>query len=108
MCSSSTSFKWLDILEKEFDKAFVNIDLLLGELNFKFHLHRLSSLRAIGTEILVSPFAAEFDGDDTDILHLVRKKLGTMCSCFSQLSHKALTIFQVNCKAEVSHKKHND
>lgn len=46
----------------------------------------------------------DLDGDETEILHLIRKKLATMCSCFSQLSHKALTIFQINCKAEVKYK----
>ena len=25
-------FKWLDLLEKEFDRSFVQLDLLLGEV----------------------------------------------------------------------------
>lgn len=28
---ASVGFRWLDILEKEFDKAFVDLDLALGE-----------------------------------------------------------------------------
>lgn len=33
MSSTTTvSFKWLDILEKEFDKAFVKLDMILGIL----------------------------------------------------------------------------
>lgn len=32
MAVTAESFRWLDILEKEFDKAFVDLDLLIGEL----------------------------------------------------------------------------
>jgi hypothetical protein len=28
---ASVGFRWLDILEKEFDKAFVDLDLAVGE-----------------------------------------------------------------------------
>lgn len=29
---ASVGFRWLDILEKEFDKAFVDLDLTIGNL----------------------------------------------------------------------------
>ena len=29
----SLSFRWLDILEKEFDKSFVDLDILLGDID---------------------------------------------------------------------------
>lgn len=31
---ASVGFRWLDILEKEFDKAFVDLDLAIGKLMF--------------------------------------------------------------------------
>lgn len=33
---ASIGFRWLDILEKEFDKAFVDLDLTVGELYIYF------------------------------------------------------------------------
>jgi hypothetical protein len=30
MAATVLSFRWLDILEKEFDEAFVDLDLLIG------------------------------------------------------------------------------
>ena len=30
MAATGISFRWLDILEKEFDKAFVDLDILIG------------------------------------------------------------------------------
>ena len=29
--AAGTMFKWLDLLEREFDRSFVTIDLLLGK-----------------------------------------------------------------------------
>ncbi|KAK6295187.1 hypothetical protein J4Q44_G00344130 [Coregonus suidteri] len=65
-------FRWLDVLEKEFDKAFVDVDLLLGEI----------------------------DPDQADITYEGRQKMTSLSSCFAQLCHKAQTIFQLNHKVE--------
>ncbi|XP_050306781.1 Golgi-associated PDZ and coiled-coil motif-containing protein-like [Anthonomus grandis grandis] len=69
---ASIGFRWLDILEKEFDKAFVDLDLSLGD---------------IGAEEATAVFNA-------------RQKLCTLGSCFAQLSHKSQTIFQNSAKLE--------
>lgn len=66
-------FRWLEVLEKEFDKAFVDVDLLLGEI----------------------------DPDQVDITYEGRQKMTTLSSCFAQLCHKAQTVFQLNHKLEV-------
>lgn len=67
-------FRWLEVLEKEFDKAFVDVDLLLGEI----------------------------DPDQVDITYEGRQKMTSLSSCFAQLCHKAQTVFQLNHKLEVS------
>lgn len=33
LCSAHGAFTWLELLEKEFDKAFVDLDILLGEID---------------------------------------------------------------------------
>ncbi|KAG5900146.1 hypothetical protein JTB14_012819 [Gonioctena quinquepunctata] len=71
---ASIGFRWLDILEKEFDKAFVDIDLSVGEL----------------------------ESEEPNVVFNVRQKLCTLSSCFAQLTHKAQTIFQNSAKLEVS------
>ncbi len=68
-----SAFRWLDILEKEFDKAFVDLDLLIGEI----------------------------DEEQSEIIHDGRAKMTVLSSCFAQLTHKAQTIFQANAKLEV-------
>ncbi|MGH0157808.1 UNVERIFIED_CONTAM: hypothetical protein FKN15_034407 [Acipenser sinensis] len=70
--SGMTMFRWLEVLEKEFDKAFVDVDLLLGEI----------------------------DPDQADITYEGRQKMTSLSSCFAQLCHKAQTIFQLNHKLE--------
>ncbi|OCT80305.1 Golgi-associated PDZ and coiled-coil motif-containing protein isoform X3 [Xenopus laevis] len=65
-------FRWLEVLEKEFDKAFVDVDLLLGEI----------------------------DPDQADITYEGRQKMTTLSSCFAQLCHKAQTVSQINHKLE--------
>ncbi|KAL0967405.1 hypothetical protein UPYG_G00251830 [Umbra pygmaea] len=65
-------FRWLEVLEKEFDKAFVDVDLLLGEI----------------------------DPDQADITYEGRQKMTSLSSCFAQLCHKAQTIFQLNHKLD--------
>uniref|UniRef100_A0A8C9WVZ3 Golgi-associated PDZ and coiled-coil motif-containing protein n=1 Tax=Scleropages formosus TaxID=113540 RepID=A0A8C9WVZ3_SCLFO len=62
--SGMSMFRWLEVLEKEFDKAFVDVDLLLGEV----------------------------DPDQADITYEGRQKMTSLSSCFAQLSHKAQTI----------------
>ncbi|XP_063914187.1 uncharacterized protein LOC135130681 isoform X2 [Zophobas morio] len=69
---ASVGFRWLDILEKEFDKAFVDLDLAIGEL----------------------------DSEEPDVVFNVRQKLCSLSSCFAQLTHKAQTIFQNSAKIE--------
>lgn len=34
MAVTAMSFRWLDLLEKEFDKAYVDLDILIGELHY--------------------------------------------------------------------------
>ncbi|KAM4633730.1 Golgi-associated PDZ and coiled-coil motif-containing protein isoform 3-T3 [Polymixia lowei] len=70
--SGMSMFRWLEVLEKEFDKAFVDVDLLLGEI----------------------------DPDQADITYEGRQKMTSLSSCFAQLCHKAQTIFQLNHKLE--------
>ncbi|XP_056337617.1 Golgi-associated PDZ and coiled-coil motif-containing protein isoform X1 [Danio aesculapii] len=70
--SGMSMFRWLEVLEKEFDKAFVDVDLLLGEI----------------------------DPDQADITYEGRQKMTSLSSCFAQLCHKAQTIFQLNHKVE--------
>lgn len=73
MATCISAFRWLDTLEKEFDKAFVDVDLLFNE----------------------------FDEDQIDLIEECRDKIREMCSAWAQLVHKSQTIFQVNCKLEV-------
>ncbi|XP_072389062.1 uncharacterized protein [Diabrotica undecimpunctata] len=69
---ASVGFRWLDILEKEFDKAFVDLDLSISEL----------------------------ESEEPNLVFNVRQKLCTLSSCFAQLTHKAQTIFQNSAKVE--------
>lgn len=73
MTASTSAFRWLDILEKEYDKAFVDLDVLLGEI----------------------------DQDQSDITDEGRAKMTVLSSCFAQLAHKAQTLSQANAKLEV-------
>lgn len=77
MSVSLNAFRWLDILEKEFDKAFVDLDLLLGEI----------------------------DQDQSEITDDGRSKMTVLSSCFAQLAHKSQTIIQANAKLEVGQQK---
>ncbi|KAL4649131.1 Golgi-associated PDZ and coiled-coil motif-containing protein isoform X1 [Arapaima gigas] len=72
LAAGMSMFRWLEVLEKEFDKAFVDVDLLLGEV----------------------------DPDQADITYEGRQKMTSLSSCFAQLSHKAQTVFQMNHKLE--------
>ncbi|XP_026173972.1 Golgi-associated PDZ and coiled-coil motif-containing protein isoform X2 [Mastacembelus armatus] len=70
--SAMSMFRWLEVLEKEFDKAFVDVDLLLGEI----------------------------DPDQVDLTYEGRQKMTSLSSCFAQLCHKTQTVFQLNHKLE--------
>lgn len=69
----SQAFHWIDILEKEFDKAFVDLDILINENDFEQY----------------------------EVVDDLRAKMNTMNSCFAQLVHKTQTISQMNAKLEV-------
>lgn len=71
--AATLSFRWLELLEKEFDKAFVDLDLLLGEI----------------------------DPEQCELTFEGRQKMTALSAAFAQLSHKAQTIFQCNAKLEV-------
>ena len=74
MAVAVSMFRWLDLLEKEFDKAFVNLDVLLGGV----------------------------DPDQAEITFEGRQKMTALSSSFAQLAHKAQTVFQANAKLEVN------
>ncbi|XP_054717279.1 uncharacterized protein LOC129226673 [Uloborus diversus] len=64
--------KWLDLLESEFDKAFVDLDLLIGEI----------------------------DEDQIDIVYAARQKLTALSTAFAQLSHKSQVVCESSMKLE--------
>lgn len=72
--ANTNVFRWLEILEKEFDKAFVDLDILLGDI----------------------------DEDQCEITYEGRRKMTALSSAFAQLSHKAQAIFGNNSSLEVS------
>lgn len=72
--SPPTMISWLEMLEKEFDKAFVDLDLILGEV----------------------------DSDQIEVTFEGRQKMTALSAAFAQLVHKAQTIFQTNVRLEVS------
>ena len=74
MANVIAAFRWLDVLESEFDKAYLDLDVVLNE----------------------------FDSDQYELIDVCREKMQEMSSAWAQLVHKSQTIFQVNCKLEVS------
>merc|ERR1711962_1754387 len=72
--TSASGFKWLDFLEKEFDKSFVSIDHSAKSISDEYELE--------------------------EVYDTQRKLLSNLGNCFVQLVHKAQTIFQVNAKLE--------
>ncbi|XP_013177586.1 PREDICTED: Golgi-associated PDZ and coiled-coil motif-containing protein-like [Papilio xuthus] len=72
MATTGVGFRWLDILEKEFDKACVELDTSVADL----------------------------ETEEPDVAFAARQKIATLSSCFAQLTHKALTIFQNSAKLE--------
>lgn len=45
--------------------------------------------------------AAELESEEPDVVFSSRQKIATLSSCFAQLTHKALTIFQNSAKLDV-------
>jgi len=70
---ATACLKWVDVLENQFDKSFVDMDVLYNELD---------------------------EDEDIQIGILCRKHASSLASCFSQLVHKATVIFQNNAKLE--------
>lgn len=64
---------WLDTLEKEFDKAYVDLDMVLGEI----------------------------DADQAELIYEGRQKMTALSSAFAQLVHKSQTIFSCNARLQV-------
>lgn len=80
---SVASFRWLDTLEKEFDKAYVDLDVMFNDL------------------VTESENGDLIDDNIIEFVDNSREKVKIMCSAWAQLVHKSQTIFQVNCKLEV-------
>lgn len=74
MTVASTCFKWVDLLESQFDKSWIELDSLLLQL--------------------------EEDEDFVVLYNKSRRQASSLASCFSQLSHKATVVFQNNAKLE--------
>uniref|UniRef100_A0A4W4ETV7 Golgi-associated PDZ and coiled-coil motif-containing protein n=1 Tax=Electrophorus electricus TaxID=8005 RepID=A0A4W4ETV7_ELEEL len=77
--SGMSMFRWLEVLEKEFDKAFVDVDLLLGEI----------------------------DPDQADITYEGRQKMTSLSSCFAQLCHKQIQLLGRDMKGPAHDKLWN-
>lgn len=72
MATSAVAMKWLELLEKEFDRAYLDLDILLGEV----------------------------DEEQCDITYEARRRMSALSSAFAQLCHKAQTVFETNEKLE--------
>lgn len=72
--ASKTGMKWLEILEREFDTAFVDLDVCVGQL----------------------------DEDSQDIAFDARSKMTALSSSFAQLAHKASLVFDANSRHETT------
>ena len=74
MTVTATCFKWVDLLESQFDKSWIDLDSLLLQL--------------------------EEDEEFAVLYNKSRRQASSLASCFSQLSHKATVVFQNNAKLE--------
>lgn len=74
MSVCSAGMKWLEVLEKEFDSAFVNLDLILNQI----------------------------DDEQADLVCDARNKTTSLSASFAQLIHKAIVLAENNDKLEVS------
>lgn len=70
---TAAGMKWLDILEKEFDKAFTDLDVIIGHFEEDSNEHHF------------------FDA---------RQRMGDIASIFLQLAHKASIVFEANTGLE--------
>ena len=60
--AAGTMFKWLDLLEREFDRSFVTIDLLLGKLTFYRKFRNFFDIQAKSTRNkVISPMKDEIN-----------------------------------------------
>lgn len=73
MSSAASLLSAFDLLEKEFDRAYVDLDLLLGDPDLD---------------------------DVDDVLQSAKEKMSSLSSCFSQLCHKSQSAAQRNVKLE--------
>ncbi|GFY38084.1 golgi-associated PDZ and coiled-coil motif-containing protein [Trichonephila inaurata madagascariensis] len=73
MAIGTTGIHWLDLLESEFDKSFVDLDMLIGEI----------------------------DEDQIEIIYAARQKLTALSTAFAQLSHKSQVVFENSIKLEL-------
>lgn len=69
---AKVGFKWLEILEREFDTAFVDLDTTLNQL----------------------------DEESQDVAFDARNRMTAISSAFAQLVHKSTLIFEVNSRLE--------
>ncbi len=76
------SFRWLEMLEKEFDKSFIDFDTVLNRLIIE-----------VDTGEMMEETVLEYADD-------LKDKVKLMSNAWAQLVHKSQTIFQVNCKLE--------
>jgi golgi-associated PDZ and coiled-coil motif-containing protein len=105
MVVASSGFRWIDLLEKELDKAIVDLDLIFG--NFYFVVPHCLQFDTISFEVSALTqqlfnFSGELDEEESQLVKIARQRLASVASCFSQLTHKAQTVFQTNAKLEVS------
>lgn len=74
MSVTAACFKWADVLENQFDKSWVDLDTVLGQLE---------------------------EEEEFNLIHKQsRRAASSLASCFSQLAHKSTTVFQNNAKLE--------
>uniref|UniRef100_A0A915DP39 PDZ domain-containing protein n=1 Tax=Ditylenchus dipsaci TaxID=166011 RepID=A0A915DP39_9BILA len=78
--TSIPTLAWVDTLEKDFDKAFVDLDLLLGDV----------------------------DSDQSDLTFECRQKLIAISSVFAQFVHKTQSLFHRSCCLENEIKNFKD
>lgn len=72
MTSASALLSSFDLLEKEFDRSFVDLDLIISDP----------------------------DLDEDDMVVTAKEKMSTLSSCFSQICHKSQIAVQENAKLE--------
>jgi len=74
MAAAAASLKWVEVLETQFDKSWVDLDLLLSQI--------------------------EEDEEFPESSGQCKKHISSLASCFSQLAHKSSVVYQNNAKLE--------